>query len=109
MQIAAQKGLSAPSQPAEKHEKMLGQLSKLKGAEFDRAAQQHAVMHHQEDVKLFERASQNLQDAELKAFASKTLPTLKEHLEMAKNLQVESTTETIPESSSPTSDTTKQQ
>jgi putative membrane protein len=108
-QIAAQKGVNPPSQAANKHEKMLDQLSKLKGTEFDRAAQKHAVMHHQEDVQLFEKASQNLQDAELKAFASKTLPTLKEHLEMAKNLKVEATTETQPSDTSSSSDTTKQE
>lgn len=99
-QIAARKGVSPPSQPAEKHEKMLDQLSKLKGAEFDRAAQKHAVMHHQEDVQLFEKASQTLKDTELKAFAQKTLPTLKEHLDMAKKLQAEATTEAQPSEAS---------
>lgn len=98
-QIAATKGVSPPSQPAQKHEKMLEHLSKLKGAEFDRAAQKHAVMHHQEDVQLFEKASRNLNDSELKAFASRTLPVLKEHLEMAKKLQAQATTETQPSSS----------
>jgi putative membrane protein len=102
-QIASRKGVSPPSQPADKHEKMLDQLSKLKGAEFDRAAQKHAVMHHQEDVQLFEKASQSLQDAELKAFVQKTLPTLKEHLDMAKKLQTEAATGTQPESSGSTS------
>ena len=106
IQIAASKGVSAPSQPAAKHEKMLESLSKLKGAEFDRSAQQHAVMHHQEDVQLFEKASQNLKDTELKAFAAKTLPTLKEHLELAKKLQAEATTETQPSTSS---ESTKQE
>jgi len=99
-QIAARKGVSPPSQAAEKHEKMIDQLSKLKGTEFDRAAQKHAVMHHQEDVQLFEKASQNLKDTELKAFAEKTLPTLKEHLEMAKKLESQTTTETPPAESS---------
>ena len=102
-QIAARKGVSPPTQPAEKYEKMLDQLSKLKGAEFDRAAQKHSLMHHQEDVQLFEKASQSLKDADLKAFAEKTLPTLKEHLAMAKKLQAQATTETTPtESTEPT-------
>jgi putative membrane protein len=97
MQIAAGKGVTPPSQPAPKHEKMLDQLSQLKGAEFDREVQRHAVMHHQEDIQLFQKASQNLQDAQLKAFAAKTLPTLQEHLEMAKGLKPEAATETQPQ------------
>jgi len=92
VQIAARKGFSAPSQPSPKHEKMIEGLSKLKGAEFDRAAQKHAVQHHEEDVRLFEQAAQSLQDAELKAFAEKTLPVLKEHLSLAKRLDVGATT-----------------
>jgi putative membrane protein len=107
IQIAASKGYSAPSQPAEKHEKMLESLSKLKGPEFDRAAQQHAVMHHQEDVQMFQKASQTLQDPELKAFAQKTLPALQEHLKMAQGLDVGVTTGT-ESSTSTTSDTPAQ-
>ena len=107
-QIAARKGVSPPSQPAEKHEKALDQLSKLKGAEFDRAAQKHAVMHHEEDVKLFEKASQSLTDSEVKAFAAKTLPTLKEHLETAKKLQIQATTEAPPTESSESTESKQQ-
>jgi putative membrane protein len=103
MQMAARKGVTPPSQPAEKHEKMLDQLSKLKGAEFDREAQRHSVMHHQEDIQLFQKASQSLKDTDLKAFATKTLPTLQEHLAMAKGLKPETATET------PASESTKQQ
>ena len=109
IQIAASKGVSAPSQPAEKHEQMLENLSKMKGAEFDRAAQQHAVMHHQEDVQLFQQALQTLQDPELKAFAQKTLPTLQEHLKMAQGLDVGATTSTGAESSAPSTSETPSQ
>jgi putative membrane protein len=107
-QIAARKGATPPLHPGEKHEKMIDQLAKLKGAEFDRAAQKHAVMHHQEDVQLFEKASKNLKDTELKAFAEKTLPTLKEHLEMAKKLQGQATTETQPAESSESTESKQQ-
>jgi putative membrane protein len=36
---------------------------------------------HQQDIKEFEDAAKNCKDAELKAFAAKTLPTLRMHLE----------------------------
>lgn len=110
IQLAASKGVSAPSQPAAKHEKMLESLSKLKGTEFDRSAQQHAMMHHQEDVQMFQQAISNLQDPELKAFAQKTLPTLQEHLKMAQGLDIGATTSTGAETSQPaTSDTQPKQ
>ncbi|MCI0746889.1 MAG: DUF4142 domain-containing protein [Verrucomicrobia subdivision 3 bacterium] len=95
-QIASRKGFTVPTQTAAKHEEMLDGLSKLKGAEFERVVQKHAVEHHQEDIQLYEKASQTLQDAELKVFAAKTLGVLKEHLALAKGLETGSTTETAP-------------
>lgn len=53
------------------------------GAEFDRMFMQHMIEDHQKDIAEFERASSELNDAELKQFAQSTLPTLKEHLQMA--------------------------
>jgi putative membrane protein len=38
-------------------------------------------------VKEFEEASKSADDADLKAWAAKTLPTLKDHLKMAKETQ----------------------
>jgi putative membrane protein len=35
---------------------------------------------------MFEKASKDVKDAELKAFVDKTLPTLREHLAMAEKL-----------------------
>ena len=100
IRLAASKGVPAPSSPGEKHEKMLTELSKLKGAEFDKTAIHHAVMDHQEAIRLFEKASQSLQNSELKAFAQNTLPTLKEHLQLAKGLETGSTTTSAEPSTS---------
>ena len=47
------------------------------------------LMDHQKTVNLFEEASQNIKDPDLKAFAAKLLPTLKEHFTLA--TQIEST------------------
>jgi putative membrane protein len=109
IKIAARKGVTVPNQPDEKHEKMLTELSKLKGAEFDKMAKHQAVMDHQEAIRLFEKASQTLQDSELKAFAQKTLPTLKEHLELAKGLEGGATTSSESSTSSGSSTSTQQQ
>ena len=42
--------------------------------------------HHQQDVRDFSRAASTAKDAEVKAFAAKTLPTLKEHLQQVQDL-----------------------
>lgn len=61
-------------------------LEGMSGTEFDQTFIKTAVTHHEKDVQQFEQASQTLDDPALKAFAAKTLPTLREHLMQAKNL-----------------------
>jgi putative membrane protein len=42
------------------------------------------VKDHEKDVKEFERESTSGKDPDLKAFADRTLPTLQDHLKMAR-------------------------
>jgi hypothetical protein len=46
----------------------------------------HQVVAHEQTIELFQKAA-NSKDAELKAFAQKTLPKLQHHLKMARELQ----------------------
>lgn len=80
---------SQPSNPSMNGGKMSGMSGKLSGktgAEFDRAFLQEAISHHEKDVALFEKESTSGSDPELKAFAAKTLPTLRQHLQTARSL-----------------------
>jgi putative membrane protein len=61
-------------------------LQGLSGQEFDRAYIAEMVQDHTRAVELFERASQQLDDQELKQFASQTLATLKTHKQHAEQL-----------------------
>lgn len=79
-------GFEVPAKLMDEHEKKLDMLKALPGEEFDRAYSKDMLKDHQEDVAMFARASKELKSKELKDFAAKTLPTLKEHLEMAKKL-----------------------
>lgn len=54
------------------------------GADFDKAYAEQMVKDHDKTVALFEDAAKNAVDADLKAFANKTLPTLKAHQAHAK-------------------------
>ncbi len=53
------------------------------GAAFDATYMRQMVDDHQKDVALFEKQASGGRDADLKAFAGKTLPTLKQHLQHA--------------------------
>ena len=85
--LASSKGITLPTALDEKHQKDVTKLSALSGAEFDRAYSKMMLSDHNKDVKEFEKQSTKGADAELKAFASKTLPTLQEHLQMARSLE----------------------
>ena len=87
--LAASKGITLPTQLDEKHRNDLDKFSKLSGTEFDRAYAKAMLSDHKKDVSAFEKESMKSQDTDVKAFAAKTLPTLKEHLEMAKALNGE--------------------
>jgi len=61
-------------------------LETKKGDSFDKAFAEDMVSDHKKAVELFENASTDLDDADLKEFAKKTLPTLKHHLMAAERL-----------------------
>jgi putative membrane protein len=85
-QLATRKGATLPDAVSEQQKTMLQHLSGLKGSEFDSAFKQHAVQGHQKSVDKFKTASEKATDVDLKAFAAKTLPTLQQHLALAKQL-----------------------
>ena len=86
MTLAASKGMTLPTALDEKHQGHVTKISALTGAEFDRAYAKMMLSDHEKDVKAFERQSSKGADADLKAFATSTLPTLQEHLQMARAL-----------------------
>jgi len=68
-------------------------LEKLFSAsDFDKQFKDMAIKDHKKDIKEFERALKNTEDADLRAWIAKTLPNLQEHLRMAEQLGVTRTT-----------------
>ena len=61
-------------------------LSGKTGADFDRDYSKMMLSDHNKDVSAFEKQSTKGADPDLKAFATRTLPILQEHLQMAKAL-----------------------
>ena len=83
-QLASKKGITLPTQISDKHQKMLDKLTSA--TDFDKEFKDMAVKDHKKDIKEFEKAEKKCEDADLKAWISKTLPTLQEHLRMAEQL-----------------------
>lgn len=84
--LASKKQVMLAAELDQKHRAMQEKLSKLKGAEFDRTYMSHMVMAHQEAVKLFQTEAKSGQDPDTKTWAEKTLPTLQEHLKLAREV-----------------------
>ncbi len=86
--LASSKGVEVPDKPSVAQSAKIKLLDAMSGANFDkRYASVVGVTAHQDTVKLFQKASSNAKDADIKAFASKTLPSLQHHLEMAQTLK----------------------
>ena len=58
-----------------------------KGAAWDKEWADDMVEDHEKDIKKFEEAQNEVEDAELKTIITETLPSLREHLESAKKQQ----------------------
>ncbi|MFI5160853.1 MAG: DUF4142 domain-containing protein [Sphingobacteriales bacterium] len=85
--IAKTKNIALPSAPNADAQKMAADMDKMSGKDFDKDYVNGMVDGHEKAVKLFTDASQNLKDPDLKAFATKTLPTLKMHLDSIKAIK----------------------
>ena len=87
MAIAKTKNITLPVAPDEDHQKMLTDLSAKAGKEFDKAYVDAMVDGHKKVASMLEDASKNCKDADLMAFATKTLPAVKMHLAKIEAIQ----------------------
>jgi putative membrane protein len=85
-EVAQSENMSLPSNMKAQDRAQYERLSKLSGAEFDRAYMQMMVKDHEEDVAEFKKEAASGKNAALKNFAAQTLPTLEEHLKQARDL-----------------------
>jgi putative membrane protein len=87
MQVAASKGVRLPTGPNAKQRTLLARMSAASGAEFDRMYIREAgVKAHEQMAKLHQDEIRKGGDADAKAFATKTLPVVQEHLTMARGM-----------------------
>lgn len=85
--LAHSKGVILADGPSIAQKAKLKLLAHREGASFDKHyVDSVGVKAHQDAVKLFQKASDEAQDPEVKAFAIKTLPVLQHHLDMSRDL-----------------------
>ena len=84
--IATAKGISLPTALSEESQELVDRVSELSGTGFDAGLARVFVDEHRKAIALFERASAANLDPELTAFAVRTLPLLREHLQGAEAL-----------------------
>jgi putative membrane protein len=86
MRIASSKGLTPPAALDAKHQAEMQKLSALSGEKFDKEYVKMMVKDHKKDVGEFQKEADRGADADIKAFAASTLPTLREHLQMIQRI-----------------------
>ena len=84
--LAAAKNITIPAVTGEDFQKHIDEITSKKGADFDKAYISFMVSDHKDDISEFEKEVKDGQDAEIKAFASKGIPVLQHHLDMAKSI-----------------------
>ncbi|RZJ72193.1 DUF4142 domain-containing protein [Flavobacterium sp.] len=85
--IAVNKGISIPKTATEDIKEEVADFNEKPATDFDKAYADNLVAEHEEVIKKFEDYVKEGTDADIKSWAEKMLPTLKNHLEHAKVIQ----------------------
>jgi putative membrane protein len=84
--VASNKGVTLPDALDAKDKALYDRLNGLSGDAFDKAYMRAMIKDHVEDVAEFRKESKAAHDPDVRSFASGTLPTLEDHLRMAKQV-----------------------
>jgi putative membrane protein len=87
--VSKGKGVQVPSSRSAMHKATVEKFQQQDaGKSFDRDYMEQMIEDHKADVELFETAADNAQlDIDLRSYAKRTLPTLREHLTEAQTIQ----------------------
>lgn len=85
--LAAKKSVTLPTTLDSSHQSTIDNMKGKSGADFDADYVDAMVEDHEDDVAAFEKQAQSSSDPDVKAFAAKTLPTLRSHMEAIKAIQ----------------------
>jgi putative membrane protein len=86
-ELAAKKIVTIPTTPTDNAKDAYNKLNEKSGKDFDKAFCKLMVDGHTSAVALFEKASTESKDMDIKLWATEILPTLRTHLDNAINCQ----------------------
>jgi putative membrane protein len=84
-QLASANNVQIPAKLEGKEKSTYDRLAKLSGDRFDREYMKVMIDDHKTDVDHFKKQAEKADSQDVKSFASKALPTLERHLEMAQS------------------------
>jgi putative membrane protein len=84
--LASEKTVTIPAELEKNQQKQIDDLNQLSGTDFDKQYVKDQLDAHKDAVKLFQKEIDDGQDADVKQFATRTLPTLQHHLAMVEAL-----------------------
>ena len=82
--LAAAKGVTLPAEVSGDHKRTHDGLAKMSGAAFDSTYMDNMLRDHEREVREFRTMARTAKDNDVKSFAASTLPTLEQHLQLAK-------------------------
>ncbi|NUY79438.1 DUF4142 domain-containing protein [Flavobacterium sp. MAH-1] len=85
--LAASKNITLPAAPTEDVQKAVEDFNKKKAADFNKDYADKMVEGHEKTIEKFEDYVKNGTDADIKAWAQKTIPVLQMHLQHSKEVQ----------------------
>ena len=83
--LAKSKNIAMPTEIGPSEKALRDRLTKLSGPAFDQAYMKAMVSDHVKDIAEFRTESRSGKDPDVKAWAARTLPTLEEHLKLARD------------------------
>lgn len=84
--LAGSKGVSLPTSASVSEMAAKGKLDVLTGDTYDKSYIRGQIKAHHEAIALFRKEIASGEDADAKAFAQQTLPTLEKHLKAARDI-----------------------
>jgi putative membrane protein len=85
--LAGKKNVVIPTALDDDHTKKMNDILKESGAQFDEKYMKEMLEGHESTVKDFQKAAVDAKDADLRTWATNTLPMLSSHLAMARDIE----------------------
>ena len=87
LRAAVGRATEAPTEAHEAHSDLREELSKLSGPEFDRRYIEEMIDDHEKGIDELEKKAEHADDPQVREWAAKTLPKMRQHLAKAKAVQ----------------------